>query len=506
MSVLLCTGAVFATPGALVPAHADSDGMISRPDPVEAEPQATPDTADQHTAPARPRKSAIPLPKPSPGAPVTASDAKAAPKDNAAATATPAPVPVPTAKPAVAATSPAQPPATTMSPRERNAIEAALIFSGDHTGPADGDDAWTTAVKAFQRRINAKVTGTLTPEERERLLAAHKSRESEYGWALTDDAVTGIRIGVPRKLMPIEQTTREGTRFTSRHGDVQMETFRITNGLTLGALFEMERTKPKPRRVESSNLRDPRFTISGMQGLRRFAMHAQAGNGEIRGFTVSYDQALEGIVTPLATAMANSFVAFAPGSALTTDRTQRVVYGSGVIVSAAGDIATDRALTENCQTITVTHLGPAERIATRDSIALLRVYGARNLTPAATAAPGSDGDVIVRAISDPKTQDGRATITESRARLATTGAAVRLDPAPAISSAGAGVFDTDGRLIGLLSPKGMQLASAEAVAPPSGLTPAAVLQDLLPNLLSRTTVPSTAPASASVVRVVCVRP
>lgn len=492
MSVLLCAGAVLAAPGVLTRAQADADGAIGRPDPVEAEPRIAP--TDHPPAQAKPRKSVIPLPKPAPGVPVSA-EAKAESKPEAK------PETKPETKPAVAAR-PAQPATATMTPRERGAIEAALMFSGDDTGPVDGDDAWTSAVKAFQRRTNAKVTGTLTAEERERLLAAQKSRESEYGWTLTDDTATGVRLGVPRKLMPIEQTTREGTRFTSRHGDIQVETFRIANGLTLAALFAMERSKPRPRRVESSSLREPRFSIFGMQGLRRFAMHAQAGNGEIRGFTVSYDQALEGMLTPLATAMANSFAAFAPGIAPPADRSQRVVYGSGVIVSATGDIVTDRAITEDCQTITVAHLGPAERVATRDSIALLRVYGARNLTPAATGAPGSNSDVIVRAIPDPKTQDGNTEVKETRARLAASGAAVRLDPPPATTSAGAGVFDTEGRLIGLLSPKGMQLASAETVAPPSGLTPATVVQDLLPGSAKS----ATAPATASMVRIVCVRP
>ncbi|MBN9048884.1 MAG: hypothetical protein J0H78_05440 [Rhizobiales bacterium] len=488
MSVLLCAGAVLAAPGVVTRAQADADSAIGRPDPVEAEPRIAP--TNHPPAPAKPRKSAIPLPKPAPGAPVS-TEAKADSKPDAKAE----------TKPAVAAP-PAQPATAAMTPRERGVIEAALMFSGDDTGPADGDDAWTSAVKAFQRRINAKVTGTLTPEERERLLAAQKSRESEYGWTLIDDTATGVRLGVPRKLMPIEQTTREGTRFTSRHGNIQVETFRIANGLTLAALFAMERSKPRPRRVETSSLREPRFSIFGMQGLRRFAMHAQAGNGEIRGFTVSYDQALEGMLTPLATAMANSFTAFASGRAPPPDRSQRVVYGSGVIVSATGDIITDRAITEDCQTITVAHLGPAERVATRDSIALLRVYGARNLTPAATGTPGSNSDVIVRAIPDPKMQDGNTEVKETRARLAASGAAVRLDPPPATTSAGAGVFDTEGRLIGLLSPKGMQLASAEAVAPPSGLTPATVVQDLLPGSAKS----ATTPAAASMVRIVCVRP
>ncbi len=44
--------------------------------------------------------------------------------------------------------------------------------------------------------------------------------------------------------------------------------------------------------------------------------------------------------------------------------------------------------------------------------------------------------------------------------------------------------------------------SAEAVAPPSGLTPASVIHDLLPASAPE----NTTPASASMVRIVCVRP
>ena len=47
-------------------------------------------------------------------------------------------------------------------------IQAALLWSGDYAGTSGGDDPMLAAIKNFQKRIKAKVTGVLTPTERER--------------------------------------------------------------------------------------------------------------------------------------------------------------------------------------------------------------------------------------------------------------------------------------------------------------------------------------------------
>ena len=62
-----------------------------------------------------------------------------------------------------------------------------------------------------------------------------------------------------------------------------------------------------------------------------------------------------------------------------------VEYGNGLIVSARGHIVTDRKLADGCQVIVAAGLGDADRIAEdKDGgLALLRVYGPRNLSPLA---------------------------------------------------------------------------------------------------------------------------
>ena len=152
---------------------------------------------------------------------------------------------------------------------ERPKIQAALLWSGDYTGAAGGDDPMLTAIKNFQKRHKAKVTGVLTPSERADLIAAAKAHEDEFGWNVVVDPATGIRIGLPTKLVPQARDAARGTRWSSAHGEVQVETFRIKEpGLTLAALFEQEKKEPATRRIETSALHDDNFFISGMQGLK----------------------------------------------------------------------------------------------------------------------------------------------------------------------------------------------------------------------------------------------
>ena len=191
---------------------------------------------------------------------------------------------------------------------ERLKLQAALLWSGDYTGAANSDDPMLTAVRNFQKRIKAKVTGRLTDQERSTLLSAASDHEKEFGWSIVADPATGIRIGLPIKMVPHAREAAHGTRWSSDHGEVQVETFRYKEaGLRLSALFEREKKEPAARRVEYSVLRDDNFFISGLQGLKKFSVRAQMRNGEVRGFTMLFDQAMEGIVAPVMVAMASGY-------------------------------------------------------------------------------------------------------------------------------------------------------------------------------------------------------
>ena len=83
----------------------------------------------------------------------------------------------------------------------------------------------------------------------------------------------------------------------------------------------------------------------------------------MRGFTMLYDQAMEGIVAPVMVAMVSAFSPFPERSAPFAALAKSVEYGTGLVVSAQGHIVTDVKLTEGCQVIVAAGLGDADRVA-----------------------------------------------------------------------------------------------------------------------------------------------
>ena len=151
------------------------------------------------------------------------------------------------------------------------------------------------------------------------------------------DPATGIRIGLPTKMVPHARDAARGTRWSSAHGEVQVETFRIKDpALKLAALFEQQKKEPATRKIEYSVLHDDNFFISGLQGLKKFSVRAKLRDGEVRGFTMLYDQMMEGIVAPVMVAMASAFSPFPERSAPFAALAKSVEYGNGAGGERAG--------------------------------------------------------------------------------------------------------------------------------------------------------------------------
>jgi hypothetical protein len=392
---------------------------------------------------------------------------------------------------------------------ERQKIQAALLWSGDYTGAVGGEDPMLTAIKNYQKRSKAKVTGMLTVEERANLIAAAKLHEDEFGWNVVVDPATGVRIGLPTKMVPHAREAARGTRWSSAQGQVQVETFRIADrDLKLSALFEQEKKQPANRKVETSVLHDDNFFISGMQGLKRFSVRAKSRDGEVRGFTILYDQMMETIVAPVAVAMASAFSPFPERSAPFAALAKSVEYGTGLVVSAQGHIVTDLKTTEGCQVIVVSGLGDADRIATdKDSgLALLRVYAPRKFSPLAlTPDTPKTGELTLVGIPDPKEQDGSRKLTEIKARLA-DGSGIELrQPVPMAGFSGAAALDAQGQFLGMMAMSGAVLASAESATPPVRLVKAETIRGFLAENHVQPGQTQPGDAKASVVRIICVR-
>ena len=405
-------------------------------------------------------------------------------------------------------TEPAQETIAGISDGDRQKIQSALSWSGDYTGSLGGEDPFLSAIKNYQKRARSKITGVLTPAERANLLAAAKTHEDEYGWTVVVDPATGVRIGLPIKMVPQARDAAHGTRWSSAHGEVQVETFRIKDpDLKLLALFDQQKKEPVTRRVEFSVLHDDNFYISGMQGLKKFSVRAQIRNGEVRGFTILFDQMMETIVAPVTVAMASAFSPFPEGSAPFAAMAKSVEYGNGLVVSARGHIITDRKLAAGCQVIVAVGLGDAERIAEDkdNGLALLRVYGPRNLSPLVLAPDvAKKGDVTLIGIPDPKEQSGAKKLTEIKARLADGNAIELRQPVPMAGFSGAATLDAQGQFLGMMQMRDFVLASTESSAPPVRLITAPAIRDFL---AAHNVAPATqgGDVTASVVRIICVR-
>jgi peptidoglycan hydrolase-like protein with peptidoglycan-binding domain len=401
---------------------------------------------------------------------------------------------------------------------ERIAIQSDLIWTGDYSGVANGDfdDRTVAAIKAFQKRFRSKETGILNPQERPALAAAARERRDTVGWRMIDDPVGGGRVAVPGKLLSPAPRGKSGSRWTSAHGETVVETFRAIG--TLAAVFEQQRREPVDRRVEYNLMKDDFFVISGLQGLKIFRVRAQAKDGEVHGVTVLYDQAVEGTMEKVATTISSTFVPFSPtGTAalLAAPPSKRnVEYGTGIVVTGAGDIIADRQTTEGCQTILVPKLGNAERVAEdqASNLALLRVYGARDLRPMALAGEATPSqELTLIGVADPQAQSGGGAVSTASARLGGGGNAARLsiDPTPALGFSGAAAINNQGQFLGMVTLRSQVIAGAGPATLPPGAS--VVTAETIRSFLDAQGVhavpgrSSADDAKAAVVRVICVR-
>lgn len=392
-----------------------------------------------------------------------------------------------------------------VSPSDRLKIEQALLWSGDYSSAAAGEDRMQAAIKSFQKRNKSKITGTLTDEQRADLVAAADRHVQEYGWRVVVDPSTGIRIGLPSKLVPIAHDAVDGTRWSSAHGEVQVETFRLKNA-ALAAVFEKEKKTPN-RKLENTTFNDDGFFISGMQGLKYFSVRAKQRDGEVRGFTLLYDQMMEGIVAPAVVAMASAFSPFPERAVPFAVLSKKVEYGTGLVVGRDGHILTTEKVAHGCNVIVADGLGNAELVGEggENGLALLRVYGAGKLPALAlTSEPAKPGNVTLIGIPDPKEQDGARKLTEIKARLANGNAIELQRPVPTAGFSGAAALDMQGNTIGVMETRNFVLASIDPGVPPVRLVPTSTIRDFLAKH-GVESAGGTVDARNAVVRIICVR-
>ncbi len=388
---------------------------------------------------------------------------------------------------------------------ERLAIQADLAWIGAYDGLPSGDidDRTIEAVKLFQKGHAAKDTGILDDEQRTRLATEAAGPQQAVGWRLIEDPATGARFGLPEKLVAPAGASLTGSRWSSGRGQIQIETFRYSEA-SLPALFDQEKKTPKTRYADASALKPDSFVIAGTQGLKNVVVRADLNGSEIRGITILYDQANTGVMMPAAIAMADSFQGFPDANAgpLPGQRAA-VAYGTAIVADRSGALIAPLQIASDCQSITVPGVGHAVRIAqdSTDDLALLRLYGARNLAPAPLAGAAAQGDALTLiGIADPMAQHGGDAVTHAAAHRD----GQDVEPTPALGFSGAAAIDAQGHFAGVVELKSQVVAGAAASGRQAVFIPATIV---LAFLAARGIAPAatTGVMDQSVVRVICVR-
>jgi peptidoglycan hydrolase-like protein with peptidoglycan-binding domain len=404
--------------------------------------------------------------------------------------------------------------ANAMAQAERQAIQSDLAWVGQYNGAITGEvsERMVAAIKEFQKERGGKPTGVLNPQERGALAETARRRQDNVGWKIVTDAGSGVRLGIPTKLVPQQSSDANGARWNSSTGTIQIQlSRRKESNPTTAKLAEKEKKEPAGRAVDYTVVKPDFFVLSGLQGLKKFYVRGTFKGDEVRILTILYDQATENTVEPVVIAMSSAFNPFPSGAQIAGPPPRKTVeYGTGIVVSDDGAIVTDRQITDGCLTIAIAGFGNADRV-TEDKdhdLALLRIYGARGLKPLGLGNGAAKTGVELTGIADPQNQGGGAAASSVKATTTQVGSGndLALAPPPAVGFSGAAAFDADGKFAGIALLKPVVVAGPPNAAPAVQAT--LVSADAVREFLKANAVNAadgSSEAKASVVRVICVR-
>src|SRR3981081_3903403 len=299
------------------------------------------------------------------------------------------------------------------------------------------------AIKEFQKERGGKPTGVLNPQERGALAETARRRQDNVGWKIVTDAGSGVRLGIPTKLVPQQSSDANGARWNSSTGTIQIQLARRKEANpTTAKLAEREKKDSAGRTVDYTVVKPDFFVLSGMQGLKKFYLRGAFKGDEVRILTILYDQATENTVEPVVIAMSSAFNPFPSGAQIAGPPPRKTVeYGTGVVVSDDGAIVADRQVTDGCLAVAIAGYGNADRVAEDKGhdLALLRIYGARGLKPLALSNGAAKSAIEVTGIADPQNQGGGSAASSVRASVTQVGSGndLALSPAPAAGFSGA---------------------------------------------------------------------
>lgn len=409
---------------------------------------------------------------------------------------------------------------------ERRAIQDALVWTGDYNGTNDGNFGKRTrnAIAAFAVREKRPAYGTLDDATEAALFAAAEKARAAVRFAVVTDQRTGIRIGVPQKLMPKTRPAGTGTIWEAADGTASLSTD-IASEADLPALYGRLIAGFPAGRAAYRLLR-PDFLIvtgenSGRATYTRYARGTANGRPVLRGFSLTYPAGAKAAYESIAVGIANSFDPFpgtieatnpAAGGAAVGQQPQPASVEASVptgVVVGSGVVLTSYSVCANP--------GVGGRPATvrkRDEASGLTLLEAGRLNAPAVPVASGEGSAEVLVLSfapgrqtDPPGKPAPI-LQVGSGHLQPDGGKTRVAAGLQQSGAGAAVFSRGGVLLGFamlpinapprlvagiipestypLAPATEMLASGPATAGPSDKTAGEVLAMIRASLVAVT--------------------
>lgn len=374
---------------------------------------------------------------------------------------------------------------------QRRTIQAGLVWSGDYTGAIDGTFGRMTfeAIRAFQARHKFAADGIPTEETLASLAKTAKEKQDAVGFAVVDDPITGVRLGLPTKLLGKGAKAEGGTRWVSKDGRIDYRAYAVP-GQDLGALYEKLKAEGPGHKVGYAVLRADWFVIADTVGTKRgYQRFERVGTG-VRGFLVYSDPAVGPGFDRVVIASAGSFVA-EPGKAATagamptskpsvgTPQTPAVapvvppaaptgLAATGLLVAPGRAVLVATAV-DGCRSVAVS--GKPATVAGLDDgkmLALLSWADTMSVAPLRLAdAPAKPGDPVSVVATSP------AGLTVSSGTANATGIVAALQR----GGLSAPVLDASGHLLGLVASAPDESRRIAGVIPAAsyGLVPGSAL-------------------------------
>ncbi len=367
---------------------------------------------------------------------------------------------------------------------DRRAIQDALVWTGDYSGITDGAFGKGTlaAIKAYQTRAKAKADGILTAATRAALIGEGTKARQAAGFAIVDDPKSGVRIGVPLKLLDQRAAGKTGAIFKAKDNSASLEAFADdASKTTLADLFQQATSDPA-KHLTYKVLRPDFFVVTGDSGGKRFFMRVASGPAGLRGFVFSFPQ--NPGFDRISVAIADSFVPFpqpgtAPGPVAATPGKPPVPPPLPHLVIKLSGLSLDgkhvltAALPQGCPAPTLAG-GPAKVLRSDEAsgLALLERSGAdaQGAAIGLRAADLKPGEAVVVLSAS---ADGEANVSVASGEAPSATRVV----APLQSPSGSLVLDRFGALAGIVTfqanvkrlPGGVAPQASYAIIPASAV-------------------------------------